>query len=147
MMKDPSKNGKLREVFFRHRKKCEAWCLWGIPRWNGIHEDFTSMARISPRSWISMDFIRIAYGFHWISLDFTTVLIGPGDFPEDFPWLCLNHPRVPRPDRSPGLRNPGAARGQRSTAAVPAAQRLQADAHAPVAPRMPAGGFLCCCNP
>jgi hypothetical protein len=87
MMKDPSKNGKLREVFFRHRKKCEAWCLWGIPRWNGIHEDFTSMARISPRSWISMDFIRIAYGFHWISLDFTTVLIGPGDFPEDFPWI------------------------------------------------------------
>lgn len=63
MMKDPSKNGKLRGVFFRHRKKCEAWCLWGIPRWNGIHEDFTSIFATNFTQ--KLDFNGFHYGFDW----------------------------------------------------------------------------------
>ena len=113
MMKDPSKNGKLREVFFRHRKKCEAWCLWGIPRWNGIHEDFTSIFATNFTQ--KLDFNGFHYGFDWTR-----------GFPRGFP-MALFEPSA------------GLARTELLEAFETLA--LPADAHAPVAPRMPAGGF------
>ena len=58
MMRDPLKNGKLREVFFRHRTICEAWCFLG--------KNADGMAAMR----VSLQFLPTNHpevGFQWIS--------------------------------------------------------------------------------